>query len=242
MQHRLHRFVGRCGYPGEDRFAVSAAPVHAVEHQAVQVDVEVGGQPRLPAPTRNISSIRAQERPTQNKPWWAPSTKASRAGARPRQCDITQLIGVRHCSRQRYLSRLNWNAPASITTAAPISSPRRARAGTASTSTASARRSIRTCTSTAWSSTACSTRPRRAGSSSLPPPGSMPTPLPRWRRRRGGAALVHRPVELHGRCALAFQSCSAATFTYSFTGGSSAGAGGVIALSRVGPIPPGCAM
>ena len=43
-----------------------------------------------------------------------------------------------------------------------------------------------------------------------------------------------------GSATLAFQSCSAATLTFTFTGGSSAGATGTIALTRVGPIPPGC--
>jgi hypothetical protein len=40
---------------------------------------------------------------------------------------------------------------------------------------------------------------------------------------------------------LAFQSCTAATFSYTFTGGSSSGLSGTINLSRVGPVPPGCA-
>jgi hypothetical protein len=43
-----------------------------------------------------------------------------------------------------------------------------------------------------------------------------------------------------GTGTMAFQSCSAATFGYTFTGGSSSGASGVISLSRVGPVPPGC--
>jgi hypothetical protein len=43
-----------------------------------------------------------------------------------------------------------------------------------------------------------------------------------------------------GTGTMAFQSCSAATFNYSFTGGSSSGSSGVIGLSRVGPVPPGC--
>jgi hypothetical protein len=44
-----------------------------------------------------------------------------------------------------------------------------------------------------------------------------------------------------GSGTLAFQSCSAATFSYNFTGGSSSGLSGTIALSRVGDIvPPGC--
>lgn len=37
-----------------------------------------------------------------------------------------------------------------------------------------------------------------------------------------------------------FQGCSTATFTYAFTGGTSAGRSGSIALTRVGPVPRGC--
>jgi hypothetical protein len=43
-----------------------------------------------------------------------------------------------------------------------------------------------------------------------------------------------------GTGTLAFQSCTAATFSYTFTGGSSTGLTGTINLSRVGPVPPGC--
>jgi len=43
-----------------------------------------------------------------------------------------------------------------------------------------------------------------------------------------------------GTGTMAFQSCSAATFSYNFTGGSSSGLSGTINLSRVGPVPPGC--
>jgi hypothetical protein len=43
-----------------------------------------------------------------------------------------------------------------------------------------------------------------------------------------------------GTGTLAFQSCTAATFSYNFTGGSSSGLSGSISLSRVGPVPPGC--
>jgi len=43
-----------------------------------------------------------------------------------------------------------------------------------------------------------------------------------------------------GSGTLAFQSCTSATFTYNFTGGSSSGLSGTISLSRVGPVPPGC--
>ena len=42
-----------------------------------------------------------------------------------------------------------------------------------------------------------------------------------------------------GSGTMAFQSCSAATFSYSFTGGSSSGLSGTINLRRVGPVPTG---
>ncbi len=44
-QLRLKHFFGRRGQLHEFRRPVSAAPVHAVQHQAVQVDVQVGGLP-----------------------------------------------------------------------------------------------------------------------------------------------------------------------------------------------------
>jgi YVTN family beta-propeller protein len=44
-----------------------------------------------------------------------------------------------------------------------------------------------------------------------------------------------------GTGTMAFQSCSAATFSYNFTGGTSSGLLGTITLSRVGPLPQGCA-
>ena len=43
-----------------------------------------------------------------------------------------------------------------------------------------------------------------------------------------------------GRSTLNFTSCSDATLSYAFSGGSSAGASGTINLSRVGPAPAGC--
>ena len=43
-----------------------------------------------------------------------------------------------------------------------------------------------------------------------------------------------------GSGTLAFQSCSSATFSYNFTGGSSNGLSGTITLTRVGPVPLGC--
>jgi len=43
-----------------------------------------------------------------------------------------------------------------------------------------------------------------------------------------------------GTATVAFQSCSAAAFSYNFTGGSNSGLSGTITLGRVGPLPPGC--
>jgi len=43
-----------------------------------------------------------------------------------------------------------------------------------------------------------------------------------------------------GTGTMTFQSCSAATFDYSFTDGSSNGSSGTITLRRIGPVPPGC--
>ena len=43
-----------------------------------------------------------------------------------------------------------------------------------------------------------------------------------------------------GTGTMAFQNCTAATFSYNFTGGTSMGSSGTINLSRVGPVPPGC--
>ena len=44
-----------------------------------------------------------------------------------------------------------------------------------------------------------------------------------------------------GTGTMTFQSCSAATFNYAFTDGSSTGSSGTIVLRRIGPVPPGCA-
>ena len=43
-----------------------------------------------------------------------------------------------------------------------------------------------------------------------------------------------------GTGTMRFLSCSAATFSYNFTGGSSIGRSGTVTLGRVGPAPPGC--
>jgi hypothetical protein len=42
-QHHLQRFFGRRGYLDEFRRPFSDAPVHAVQHPAMQADVEIGG-------------------------------------------------------------------------------------------------------------------------------------------------------------------------------------------------------
>jgi hypothetical protein len=44
-----------------------------------------------------------------------------------------------------------------------------------------------------------------------------------------------------GNGSIAFQDCANATLAYAFTGGSSRGLSGSVALRRVGPAPPGCA-
>jgi hypothetical protein len=43
-----------------------------------------------------------------------------------------------------------------------------------------------------------------------------------------------------GTGTLIFQSCSGARLDFNFTGGSSSGTSGAIALSRIGPVPQGC--
>jgi hypothetical protein len=53
------------------------------------------------------------------------------------------------------------------------------------------------------------------------------------------APTAPRTVDV-GSGTLAFQDCTAATFSYRFTAGSSSGASGTIALQRVGPVPRGC--
>jgi len=55
------------------------------------------------------------------------------------------------------------------------------------------------------------------------------------------AAPVPATVEV-GTATLTFKSCTAATLDYNFTGGSSRGAAGRIALSKIGPAAPGCVM
>ena len=45
VQHRMQRFIGRRGHLDKQGLAFGTAPVHAVQHQAVQVNVQVGGRP-----------------------------------------------------------------------------------------------------------------------------------------------------------------------------------------------------
>ncbi|HEX6792927.1 MAG TPA: hypothetical protein VF304_03675, partial [Casimicrobiaceae bacterium] len=45
-----------------------------------------------------------------------------------------------------------------------------------------------------------------------------------------------------GTAVVNFSSCTNATLQFNFTGGGNAGHAGMIALSRVGPVPPGCAV
>jgi len=74
-------------------------------------------------------------------------------------------------------------------------------------------------------------------------PGSRSIPVQIYETTRGvfDAPTVPAPNTVAvGSGTMAFQSCSAATFGYSFTGGSSNGLSGIITLSRVGPVPPGC--
>lgn len=72
-------------------------------------------------------------------------------------------------------------------------------------------------------------------------PGTRSIPVALYESTGG---MFDAPVAVNtaqvGTGTLAFQSCSAATLNYNFTSGSSSGLSGTIALSRVGPVPPGC--
>lgn len=63
--------------------------------------------PTLPDPTVNISIIRAQQQPMQNKPWCMPRSSEFLRCCRLRQYRITKVNGVRHLSMHRYLRRVN---------------------------------------------------------------------------------------------------------------------------------------
>ena len=74
-------------------------------------------------------------------------------------------------------------------------------------------------------------------------PGARSIPLTIYETTGGvfdRAAIPTPQTVAVGTGTLAFQSCSAATWSFAFTGGSSSGSSGTIALKRVGPVPKGC--
>ena len=132
---------------------------------------------------RTSRSISAQQQPTQNTPWSMPIRSASRAGARPCQRDATNPNGAWHCSRQRYLSALNWNAPAAASTPARDDpaverQPRRARRKRAQRQVGDVRERRRT-------------RARRRGSRRRPASASRPA--------SGRAAVMRRNIASSGQ-------------------------------------------
>lgn len=73
-------------------------------------------------------------------------------------------------------------------------------------------------------------------------PGSRSIPVQIY-ASTGGAFNTPMPTVanvLVGSGTIAFQSCTTATFIYTFTGGTSSGLSGTISLGRLGPVPPGC--
>jgi probable HAF family extracellular repeat protein len=73
-------------------------------------------------------------------------------------------------------------------------------------------------------------------------PGTRSIPITLYETNGGtfdSTATTPRSVVV-GTATVAFQSCTGATLNFNFTGGSSSGASGLIALSRVGPVPQGC--
>ena len=75
-------------------------------------------------------------------------------------------------------------------------------------------------------------------------PGSRSIPVQLY-ETTGGMFNTPTPTDQKtvgvGSGTIMFQSCSVAMFNYRFTGGTSIGLSGTITLSRVGPVPPGCA-
>ncbi len=74
-------------------------------------------------------------------------------------------------------------------------------------------------------------------------PGSRSIPLTIYETTGGMFDTPTSPGQQTGAVGsgtLTFQNCSAATFGYTFTGGSSSGSSGTINLQRVGPVPSGC--
>jgi YVTN family beta-propeller protein len=76
-------------------------------------------------------------------------------------------------------------------------------------------------------------------------PGARTIPVQFFETTGGSFDIPTTPAPntvVVGSGTMAFQSCSSATLSYNFTGGSSSGASGTIALKRVGPVPAGCAI
>ena len=74
-------------------------------------------------------------------------------------------------------------------------------------------------------------------------PGARSIPVTLYQTTGGvfdQAAVPGMQTVAVGTGTLAFQNCSAATLSFTFTGGSSSGSSGTIALKRVGPVPKGC--
>ena len=73
-------------------------------------------------------------------------------------------------------------------------------------------------------------------------PGSRSIPVQIYASTGGvfNAAMPPTTNVVVGTGTLAFQSCTAATFSYTFTAGTNSGLSGTLNLSRVGPVPPGC--
>ena len=73
-------------------------------------------------------------------------------------------------------------------------------------------------------------------------PGARTIPLQFFETTGGAFDTPTAPASstvVVGSGTIAFQSCSSATLSYNFTGGSSRGASGTIALQRVGPVQAG---
>ena len=61
-------------------------------------------------PTTNITQHQRPAAADAEQPVIEPERRLRASGARPCQRALTKPNGVRHCSRQRYLSALNWNS------------------------------------------------------------------------------------------------------------------------------------
>jgi hypothetical protein len=73
-------------------------------------------------------------------------------------------------------------------------------------------------------------------------PGSRSIPVTIYETTGGTFDTPTAPhIAAVGTGTFAFLSCASATLNFTFSGGSSAGASGTIALSRIGPVPLGCA-